>query len=171
MAKKKRQCTEKQDKFADLVASGKSKQDAILQAGYKATNSLSMGAQEIRKPWVADRVAWYCKHKYNTEPPKPAVESSSHKSLDDLKGTLYKHIDRNPAAAVKAVEIALKEMSDGKGVDIVPLLLSPFLSESELDRYRDARPQDVVVAGENKSENDAESAKEPAIIDETENNE
>ena len=144
--KKKRECTPKQDKFADLVASGKSQQDAILQAGYKTTNPRVRGAQEIRKAWVVDRVNWYCKHKYDK--PDVITEPEVEELMTDreLELVMCKGARKDPYVAARLSEMRMKREAQGLSDDLRPVLFSAFLSDDELAEYTTQLPADIVVS-------------------------
>jgi hypothetical protein len=143
---RQRKLTEKQEAFCDLFASGKSATDSILQAGYATRNPGVMGAQELAKPHIQRKIKWLCDHKYEAAVPDAAIPDTGILNDEQLEQILCQHAKSNPMAAGKLADIRLKRQSHGEGIDTVPLLLSPFLSDYDLDLMRDERPKGVEVA-------------------------
>ena len=148
-----RKVTEKQEKLCHLVIQNEQTpdqerlKDAELYAlaGYSSKTPRRHVAVELQKEHIQSRLSYLrAVSKGETPPTDDGIISDT-----ELEKILCKHAKNNAQAAAKLAEIRMKREATGGGMDVTALLLSPFLSESELDQMRDDKPQDVVVAGSN----------------------
>ena len=132
------------------------------KAGYNNKNPDQGVASEIRKPHIKIALTRLCPTFYGATSDDNGPQTAAEEAMDNLK----KFSKQSSQGAYNYTEALRKQAAEGGGVDIVPVLLSAFLTESELDEYRD-KPQDVVVATDNKPPEPKANAETPVNIKET----
>ena len=150
----KRKLSPEQKHFCRMIAENSLKHPAervsvgalYLEAGYQSKTPAQHGATAIRKPHLEKEIARLTALLKGEQPPDDANQSEAQWAYENLK----KLAPKSPSAAAQLLEHHRKKEADGGGVDVVPVLLSPFLTEQQLDEFRSATPQDVVVATEHK---------------------
>jgi len=127
-------------------------------AGYNNKYPAQAVAKEIQKPHIKAHLLRLNPAFYHKKEEYDGSMTEAEWAYEQLK----KFAPDNAQAAYNFVEYHRKRSQEGGGVDVVAVLLSSFLSEEQLDEYRDNIPQDVVVATVHKKPDVGESQSEVA---------
>jgi len=148
------------------VAQRVSRADCYVRAGYSDTSPAQGVASAIQKEHIKNAIIRLAPDFYGVKKPSDAPTTDAEEAMANLA----KFSKVSAQGAYNYTEALRKQAAEGGGVDIVPVLLSAFLTESELDQYRD-KPQDVVVATDNKPPEPKASADDnaesPVNVDDT----
>jgi len=139
-----------------------------LNAGYKNNNPAQAVASEIRKDHIKATILSRCPDFYGGRASEDAPDSPQEQAEEHMR----MFASESSQGANNYALYLLKKKEAGiieQAVDRV--LLSPFLSEDELDAFDEAIPQDVVVATLADRPDEDANAETPAIIDEGVNDE
>jgi hypothetical protein len=176
---RKLKLTDKQQKLVVLLANNHKLHEAqrvsrgviYTQAGYSSINPDQGVASAIRKKHIQSALLRldpsFFDGKGTSRMPSEAQTPS-----DEAEANLKLWSGRSSQGANNYALYLLKKKEAGiieQAVDRV--LLSPFLSEAELDAFDEAIPQDVVVATLADRPDEGANAETPAIIDERVNDE